>query len=102
MFGSLNAGKVVIVDIQVGAYATSGETPTTEHDNFAHFARVLGIDWQSEQIYIENTLSGAASWTVSLATFGDVWQYPEINVSPQPKDITPEGVNQWALTITRQ
>ena len=102
LFGSLNAGKVVIVDIQVCTYATSGETPTTEHDNFAHFARVLGIDWQSEEIYLENTLSGAAFWTVSLTAFGDVWQSPETSVRPQLKDVKSEGVTQWALTITSQ
>lgn len=103
IYDRLSAGKVVIVDIRVGSYRhtdpAKNEAPTTSAPNYAHFARVLGVDYQTTEIYIENTLAGQDKgfWTVSFSDFYGVWQTPETSVS----DGVPgaEGVTNWGLVI---
>jgi len=39
-------------------------------------------------------------WTVSVQDFMAVWEYPEIQVTPQPKNVdSVERVTRWALVI---
>lgn len=82
MFEELEAGNIVIVDVLVaGAYDSNDEhkhagyyipgdedyllgssdgRKNTGYDNtFAHFARVLGIDFDAGTITLDNTLGGA-------------------------------------------
>ena len=96
---ALQQGEVVIVDIQVGSRLNEPpEWPTTAPPNYAHFARVLGVDVGQQRIYIENTLGGeAAYWDLSLAQFWAVWIHPEIAVSVRAPN--PEDVTRWAVVL---
>ncbi len=101
MYEVLLKENVVIVDIQVGRYDNpTPEAPTTIHPNYAHFARVLGMDLDSQQIYIENTLNphDLVYWTISLSSFWEVWKFPERDV-----DLKSTGfdafANRWAVII---
>ena len=55
LYQQLEAGQVVIVDIKVNA---DRQTPSVRQPNFAHFARVLGLDLDRQEKYLENTLAG--------------------------------------------
>jgi hypothetical protein len=99
LYRSLAAGKVVIVDLQVNAIT---ETPATDDPNYAHFARVLGIDVAKHQVYIQNTLSGDAFWTLSLTDFVRVWDQPETAVSIIPDPQHAEAVTRWMVTLDNQ
>jgi hypothetical protein len=99
LYVALERSDTVIVDLQVGSFANERpEMPTTVPPNYAHFARVLGLDLTLETVYIENTLKGdSAYWTVPLDTFWEVWQHPETQVSiraPNPEDVT-----RWAVVV---
>lgn len=85
----------MIVDIQVGADTDAQpaglrDWPSTQHPNFAHFARVLGMDINKGEIYIENTLEQRrpseenSYWIVPLNIFKDAWQNPETAVDLGP------------------
>jgi hypothetical protein len=101
LYKALLDGTVVIVDIQVGSgQNTLAETPTSEPPDYAHFARVLGIDLEMEKAYIENTLQGEhAYWELSLQEFWRVWRYPETDVSIRAPN--PEEVSRWAVIIQK-
>jgi hypothetical protein len=96
---ALRDGAVVIVDIQVGSGQNAlPETPTTDPPDYAHFARVLGIDLETEKVYVENTLQGKnAYWELSLEEFWRTWRYPETDVSIRAPN--PEEVTRWAVII---
>lgn len=95
IFQQLQAGNIVIVDVKVNA---NTEQPSSRAPNYAHFARVLGIDLNNQEIYIENTLSGAPYWTVSFQDFLKAWDYPETSASLIP-DSNPESVTRWMVNI---
>ncbi len=100
MFDALTQGFIVIVDIKV---QQDLEIPSSVEPNYAHFARVLGIDKVKNggEIYIENTLGvvNASYWTVDLTNFGeDLWVKPETGVNLRP-DPNPQPVSKWAVTI---
>ncbi len=99
---ALHEGAVVIVDIQVGSTLNERrEQPTTQAPDYAHFARVLGVDLEAEMIYVENTLGGeAAYWPLTLPTFWEVWKHPETAVSVRAPN--PEDVPRWAVIIQPQ
>ena len=87
---ALDKGQIVIVDflLSVGdAYV-------------AHFARVLGIDWGEEEIYIEDTLGeGVTYWTFTFDEFDtDYWNNPEGRATHRPP--TYDEVYKWAVFIT--
>jgi RHS repeat-associated protein len=89
---ALDKGQIVIVDflLSIGdAYV-------------AHFARVLGIDWGEEEIYIEDTLGeGGTYWAFSFDEFDtDYWNNPEGRATNRPK--TYDTVYNWAVFITLQ
>ncbi len=98
MFNALVSNQIVIVDMKV---QKGTEIPSSTPDNYAHFARVLGIDKVKNggEIYIENTLSSTGSyWTLNLTTFeNEIWVHPETDVSIPAPDA--EDVTKWAVTI---
>jgi hypothetical protein len=102
LYQALDEGAVVIVDIQVGSTLNERrEQPTTQAPNFAHFARVLGIDLGADVIYVENTLGGTATyWPLALQEFWEVWKHPETAVSVRAPN--PEEVTRWAVIIEPQ
>ena len=102
LYSTLHKGALVIVDIQVGSQLNERpEWPTTESPDYAHFARVLGIDLDQETIYVENTLRGEASyWQLTLQAFWEVWKHPETAVSVRAPN--PEDVTRWAVIIYPQ
>lgn len=96
IYNELQQGNIVIVDVKVNSIEG---VPSAESPNYAHFARVLGIDITNEEIYIENTLRGAAYWTVSFQDFTDAWDHPETSVSVIPDNVTPEDVTNWFVAL---
>jgi hypothetical protein len=99
---ALHEGAVVIVNIQVGSTLNERrEQPTTQAPNYAHFARVLGVDLEAEMIYIEDTLGGkTAYWPLALPEFWEAWKHPETAVSVRAPN--PEDVTRWAVIIQPQ
>lgn len=96
LYQALADGKIVIVDMQVNAYT---EQPSVRGPNYAHFARVLGIDVNRGEIYIQNTLSGGAYWTLSLTKFVQVWGYPETTATIIPDPAHAEAVTHWMVVL---
>jgi hypothetical protein len=102
MHQALHENAVIIVDIQVGSRLNERrEQPTTQAPDYAHFARVLGVDLEAEMIYVENTLGGqAVFWPLPLLEFWEVWKHPETAVSVRAPN--PEDVTRWAVIIQPQ
>lgn len=97
LYRELDAGNIVIVDIKVNeTYAV----PSSVTPNFAHFARVLGIDMAKKEIYIENTLRGGAYWTVTFDHFSKAWERPETTSSLVPDPRNAENVTNWAVILS--
>ena len=96
LYQELDAGQIVIVDIKVD---DNRKVPSAQPPNYAHFARVLGMDIDAREIYIENTLSGKAYWTVSLDTFVNAWRLPETSSSIILDRKNAEDVTRWAVVI---
>jgi hypothetical protein len=96
LYQELAAGQVVIVDIKVNAYR---RTPSATRPNYAHFARVLGLDLDRQEIYLENTLAGNPYWTVPLEDFVTVWLRPETTVSNILAPREAEEVTRWMVSI---
>jgi len=92
----LEAGRVVIADVKVNR--RTGR-PAGHGPSYAHFARVLGIDAEAGEVYLENTLYGAAYWTVPFETFMAAWQYPETTATMIPDPLAAEPVTRWAVAI---
>jgi hypothetical protein len=99
LYYELLAGHVVIVDMKV-SFAT--KRPSARAPNYAHFARVLGIDPLKQEIYIENTLRGESYWNVPLETFFYTWLQPETSASLIPDRSHAEDVTRWAVVIDRR
>lgn len=99
MYRELLAGHVVIIDFKVNF---NTKQPSARAPNFAHFARVLGLDVSKQEIYIENTLRGAAYWSVPLQTFFEAWLRPETSASLILDPAHAENVTRWAVVIDRQ
>ncbi len=98
VYRALEAGLVVIVDIKVNA---KRDAPSTQSPNYAHFARVLGLDIDRQEIYLENTLAGGPYWTLSLEDFVAVWLQPETTVSDILAPHSAEGVTRWMVDMSR-
>ncbi|HZQ07617.1 MAG TPA: C39 family peptidase [Anaerolineae bacterium] len=96
LYQQLAAGNIVIVDLKVNANL---EAPSATPPTYAHFARVLGMDMTRQEVYIENTLYGAPYWTVSFATFDQVWQSPEISSTLIPDPQHAEPVTRWMVLL---
>jgi hypothetical protein len=97
LYEALRAGRVVIVDIRVGRRG-GVDLPAATAPNFAHFARVLGLDTVTERIHLENSLLGDPVWSLTLAEFWEVWKFPETGVSIQPA-VPLDNVTRWALVF---
>jgi hypothetical protein len=98
VYRELAAGQVVIVDIKVNA---SSRMPSVRRPNYAHFARVLGMDLDRQEIYLENTLAGDPYWIMSLDDFVAVWLRPETTVSNILAPREAEEVTRWLVSIRR-
>jgi RHS repeat-associated protein len=96
IYDSISSGKTVIVDILVTD--TGGYHPSAEN-SFSHFARVLGIDWDNQRIYLENTLPGANFWDLSFEEFLAVWFNPEQEADRIPDGVEPEEETHWGVEI---
>jgi hypothetical protein len=96
IYDSLDQGNTVIVDIRIGYDENLGYQPSPDGD-IAHFARVLGVDWNAGEVYIESTLPGDPYWTMSFDEFNSAWTYPETSV-PKPAPGA-EAVNRWMVSI---
>ncbi len=96
VYRELVAGQVVIVDIKVNA---NSDTPSVRQPNYAHFARVLGLDLDRQEIYLENTLVGDPYWTISLENFVTTWLRPETTVSDILAPREAENVTRWSVSI---
>jgi hypothetical protein len=99
LYQELAEGHIVIVDIKVNP---NTNTPSAKAPNYAHFARVLGIDMDKQEIYIENTLRGAPYWTVSFDTFMKAWDTPETTSSMIPDPHNAEAVTNWAVVLNKE
>ena len=73
--------------------------PSAQSPTVAHFARVLGIDVDTQVIYLENTLWGEAYWTVALSDFVDAWRLPETTASIILDPRHAENVTRWAVIL---
>ncbi|HET7087725.1 MAG TPA: hypothetical protein VFL17_03655 [Anaerolineae bacterium] len=96
LYRELEAGNIVIVDIKVHA---NTRVPSASGPNYAHFARVLGLDVDKQEIYIENTLRGGPYWTLSLDSFLATWNRPETTASIILDPQNAENVTRWAVII---
>lgn len=95
LYQELEAGHIVIVDIKVRA---NGNLPSANRPNYAHFARVLGLDVDKKEVYIENTLR-RPYWTLSLDSFLATWIRAETTVSLIPDPQKAEDVTRWMVTV---
>jgi RHS repeat-associated protein len=109
---ALANGYITIVDISVAQLADGsyGIWPISDHsrNNFAHFARILGIDKKRRKIIIEKTLPddyfkgkfGDATWEVDFDAFMKAWG-PNVETGVESKSNNAEpGVTNWALYIS--
>jgi hypothetical protein len=96
LYQALEAGHVVIVDIKVN---DRWKVPSAQKPNYAHFARVLGIDLDRREIYIENTLRGKAYWSIALADFMNAWLLPETSASIILDPKNAEAVTRWLVVV---
>jgi hypothetical protein len=96
VYRELEAGQVVIVDVKVNA---NSRTPSVRRPNYAHFARVLGLDLDRQEIYLENTLAGEPYWSMPLKDFVAVWLRPETTVSNILAPREAEEVTRWLVSI---
>jgi hypothetical protein len=96
LYRELDAGNIVIVDIKVHA---NTRAPSARGPNYAHFARVLGLNVDKREIYIENTLRGDPYWTLSLDNFLATWNRPETTASIILDPQNAENVTRWAVII---
>jgi hypothetical protein len=96
LYRELDAGNIVIVDIKVHA---NTRIPSASRPNYAHFARVLGLDIDRQEIYIENTLRGGPYWTLALDDFLATWTRPETTASIILDPQSAEDVTRWAVVI---
>ncbi len=99
MYLDLKEGKVVIVDIKVNAIT---EFPSSRAPNYAHFARVLGMDLNKQQVYLQDTLRGGPYWTLSLPDFYSAWQKPETTSSIVPDRLNAEEKTNWEVILNPQ
>lgn len=96
LYRELDTGNIVIVDIKVHA---NTRVPSASRPNYAHFARVLGLDVDQKEIYIENTLRGGPYWTLSLDDFLATWDQPETTASIILDPRNAEDVTRWAVVV---
>lgn len=98
LYDALSGDAVVIVDLKVND-ATG--LPSDRPPNYAHFARVLGIDLDAGAMYVDNTLHGGSYWTVDLPTFVAAWSEPETGATLILDPDGVEAVDRWAVLIDR-
>ena len=102
IYDSLKSNKAVIVYMLVTSI-DEGKTykPSTIGDNsFSQFARVIGMDWDKQDVHIQNTLSGENTWILSVNDLKQSMYDPGKRAQIKPSEsIDPEKVNNWGITI---
>ena len=96
LYDALASDRIVIVDLKVN---DDRVLPSDQPPNYAHFARVLGMDVREGEIYLDNTLHGPSYWTVSLEDFMAAWRLPETSASVVLDAEGAEGVDRWAVFV---
>jgi hypothetical protein len=96
LYRALGDNRVVIVDIKVNAVK---KVPSIMRPHYAHFTRVLGLDLDKAEIYLENTLAGDPYWTVPLADFVAAWLRPETTASIILAPREAENVTRWSVAL---
>ena len=96
LYHVLRSGRVVIVDVKVD---DARGVPAGDGATYAHFARVLGMDVDAGEIYLENTLEGPPVWTVTFETFLAAWRRPETTATIPFDPGALEDVDRWAVAI---
>ena len=108
IYDALERGEVVLVDMLVKF--TGGKYIPSTDGGVSHFARVLGMDWNAREVYVQNTLRGRgvdgdSYWTISFDDFNKSRLNPEFrsdiydNNEHFQKHIA-EKVWYWGVTIT--
>lgn len=90
-------GNCVVVDMLVKAGSEVPGVASSGEKDFAHFARVVGVNDETKMLTIENTLNGGDSWTISYEAFMAIWDDPERRAKSGPQNR--EEVHNWALVI---
>jgi RHS repeat-associated protein len=78
--------------------ASSGESDTE-----SHFARVIGMDWNKQQVYIQNTLPGNETWVLKVDELEKSWYNPEKEFTGNSalSNNEKESVGYWGVAITQ-
>jgi RHS repeat-associated protein len=100
MYVDLLNGNKIIVDML--ASNNLSESITLDNGTVAHFARILGIDWENKALYIENTLKGDKYWKMSFDDFLGNWFNPERLADTKPKGVQEselDVLNYWWISI---
>jgi RHS repeat-associated protein len=104
MATELRFGNVVGVDILVSQDANGYWRPSTDGETVAHFAKVLGIDFENGTIILadslndENHANKDHTWTVPFDIFFTVWYNPEIQADLGPASGR-ETLGYWYVVI---
>lgn len=96
VYEALEAGKVVIVDILV-SYDNGSYKPSSNGNTVAHFAQVIGVNWETGEVYVGNSLGGTY-WTLTFDQFYDVWFNPEKEAKYEAPNS--EKTDYWGVAIT--
>lgn len=104
LYDWLRQGRIVIVDLIVRLQTINGsryDSPGNEGTTGAHFARVLGVDLNNNQLYLESSLypDSVRYWKISFQDYMDLSTNPENRATILPTGPL-ETVTQWALTIS--
>lgn len=94
---SLLSKKTVVVDIL--ATGAGPDYSTSNPNNFAHFAEVIGVDLDRGELYLDNSLmDGGDYWTITEKQFALLSEDPEHRANMQSSGQL-DQVNQWILIV---
>jgi len=100
IYYELKAGNRVVVDI----LAHDGASFHREGDpqsSYAHFARVLGVDLQKGEIYLQDSVTptGATYWTLSEEQYNYAANNPEKLAKLGPDPSERQEIKNWIMII---
>jgi RHS repeat-associated protein len=98
IYNALKTNKAVILDMMVTTgngnkytWSTKGGTENTS----SHFARIVGMDWEHQYVYVQNTLPGVDTWEISVDELKQSMTNPEVNTNAK----NAETVDSWGAMI---
>ena len=109
MYNALMNGELVIIDMLIELDGNSYTYST--NGGGAHFARVIGIDFENQIVTIQNTLRGQwligdSHWEMPFHDFQHSWYNPEIrsdrNTSGEYSSVNFEPLDYWWISIQWQ